>query len=554
MGGPDAGTAHLSLAPHRLLGFAFASADLLLEVEADDRISFAVGVVGTLAGGNEEALMGRSWTAFVDPRDQPLIHALFAGLNDAARQGPVIARQAAQPGREPAAFALSACRLPQNNGAISCALTRASGAALAKGPSGLHDKASFETLTQGLFETAKATGQELELAFVDMDGLTNAKRGLKAEDAAALDQKLAGALRAQSHGGAAAAAFSDERFALVRARAEGGEPLASRLQRLIADDVDVRPSSTAIALAGEATPSQVVRAIRIALDDFIKDGVSAVAPVSLTEAVNRSVRKTMEKVDALSTTVAERRFKLAYQPVVALKTGELHHHEVLVRFGDDASPFPMIRMAEELDLIADLDLAITEQAVARMQTDLACKLAVNVSGRTITNSEFVAGALSMIAKSKTPLKNRLLFEITESAAIDNLGVADRHIQALRQAGCVICLDDFGAGATSLSYLQQLTLDIVKIDGAYIRDLQHGGRESTFIRHLVGMCSELKVKTLAEMVETAQVEDAVRRAGVDFAQGWLYGAAAETPQKPPGRSSTPAAPVAARRMGARESWS
>ena len=78
------------------------------------------------------------------------------------------------------------------------------------------------------------------------------------------------------------------------------------------------------------------------------------------------------------------------------------------------------------------------------------------------------------------------------------------------------------------HLQQLTLDLLKIDGRYIRDLQHGGREATFVKHLVNMCAELKVRTLAEMVENAEAEDAVRKAGVDYAQGWLYGRASEKP--------------------------
>lgn len=90
---------------------------------------------------------------------------------------------------------------------------------------------------------------------------------------------------------------------------------------------------------------------------------------------------------------------------------------------------------------------------------------------------------------------------------------------------------------------------MKIDGRYVRDLQHGGRESTFIKHLVTMCAELKVRTLAEMIETTSVEDAVRRAGVDYGQGWLYGAAAETLQGPTARPG----PSAARRVGSRESW-
>ena len=96
---------------------------------------------------------------------------------------------------------------------------------------------------------------------------------------------------------------------------------------------------------------------------------------------------------------------------------------------------------------------------------------------------------------------------------------------------------------------------VKIDGRYIRELQHGGRESTFIRHLVRMCAELKVRTIAEMVENAAAEDAVRRAGVDFAQGWLYGAPGEIPVQHPAPVAAVAAArrPAARRVGSVDSW-
>jgi EAL domain-containing protein (putative c-di-GMP-specific phosphodiesterase class I) len=186
----------------------------------------------------------------------------------------------------------------------------------------------------------------------------------------------------------------------------------------------------------------------------------------------------------------------------------VHHHEVLVRFGDNQSPFPMIRMAEELDLIEPLDIAVVEQTIERLAANPALKLAANISGRTITSSAFVETVKKMLA-AKPNASGRLLFELTESAAIDDMALADRHLQALRGEGCLVCLDDFGAGAASLAYLQQLSLDIVKIDGRYIRELQHGGRESTFIRHLVFMCGELGVKTLAEMVESAQAEEAVR---------------------------------------------
>jgi EAL domain-containing protein (putative c-di-GMP-specific phosphodiesterase class I) len=290
-----------------------------------------------------------------------------------------------------------------------------------------------------------------------------------------------------------------------------------------------------------------VRAIRYAMDDFLRAGVDGPPLASLSEAVSESVRHTLEKADALGAVVADRRFNLVYQPVVVLKTGEVHHHEVLVRFGDNASPFPMIRLAEELDLIEGLDLAILERAALEMMRDPALSLAVNVSGRSIVSPTFLTG-VALALKGKDKVLPRLMYEITESAAIEDLALADRNIQVLRAGGSQVCLDDFGAGAASLAYLQQLRLDVVKIDGRYIRELQHGGRESAFIRHLVGMCGDLGVKTLAEMVESPQNEEAIRAAGVDYAQGWLYGAPAEKPQQPKS-----AGPVAARRMGVKESW-
>ncbi len=538
----------MTFAPHRFLGFAFACADLMVEVGADERITFAVGAAATLTGNSETALVGRSWRQFVDNADQPVIEALFAGLEDGARQGPVLARLAPAADPTPRAFALSACRLPQNAGAISCALTRAkpmAGAASA----GLLDRAAFETITRSLVEGARGSGQALELAFLELDGLSRAANSLGPESAKALQSRVQGALRAQSHGGGAAADLGDDRFALVRTAGESPEVLTGRLSRLLAltaEVADVRVAARTLSFDGDIAPSKVVRALRFAVDDFLREGMEGSHLRSLTEAVEQSVRHTLNRANALGSVVANREFRLVYQPVVVLETGALHHHEVLVRFGDNASPFPMIRMAEELDLIEGLDLAILERACEVLVRDPALSLAVNVSGRSIVSQGFLDG-VDRILKGKRAIKPRLMFELTESAAIEDLAHADRNIQALRTGGSLVCLDDFGAGAASLAYLQQLRLDVVKIDGRYIRELQHGGRDAHFIRQLVKMCEELKVRTLAEMVETTQAAEAVRAAGVDFAQGWLYGAASSTPQPPI------VAKPAARRAGAVESW-
>ncbi|MGA0599424.1 EAL domain-containing protein [Caulobacter sp. KR2-114] len=538
----------MSFAPHRFLGFAFASADLLVEIAPDERISFAIGAANTLTGSSERALMGQSWRDFVDLADQPLIEALFAGLEDGARQGPVLARLTRRADGPARAFSISVCRLPQNEGVVSCALTRAR--PIAGAPSdGLLDRDAFETITKSLIESARTGGEDLELAFLEMDGLSRATRTMSPESARTFQTRLHGALRAQSHGGAAAADLGDDRFALLRNAGESAEALSNRVSRLIALGAElgeVRVAARSLAVDGDLAPNKVARAIRYAMDDFQRDGVAATQLSTLTDAVEESVRHTLEKASALGSAVANRQFSLVYQPVVSLESGELHHHEVLVRFGDSASPFPMIRMAEELDLIESLDLAILERACGELARDPKLRLAVNVSGRSIVSETYVA-AVERILSAQPALRPRLMYEVTESAAIEDLALADRHIQVLRQGGGEVCLDDFGSGAASLAYLQNLRLDLVKIDGRYIRELQQGGRETLFIRQLVNMCRELKVKTLAEMVETQTAAQAVRSAGVDYAQGWLYGAASPTPQPPISHAS------AARRKGVVSSW-
>ena len=546
------GAHRLSLPPQRLLGFAFASADLLLEMASDGRIALAIGASEALSGSAETDLVGRAWRDFIDPRDRMMVAALLNGLRDGGRGGPIVVGLAGETDGKRAA-SMTAFKMPGNGGAISCALSRAA----PKSSHDLHDKSGFEAATGALIEAARATGEELEMAFLEFGGLETLRDRLGPEAFMALERRLIGGLRAQSHGGSTAASLGSDRFALVRQKGDGVDALVQRLITGVTSDSASGLSANArlMSLQSTASPAQLARAIRYTLDNFIAEGVGDGSSLDLNDMVDRSIKKTLADVGVLGSAVNDKRFRLVFQPVVDLKAGSsLHHYEVLVRFGDSASPYPMIRMAEELDMIEPLDIAVVDETIARLAAEPDLKLAANVSGRTIISPAFIAAVRQMLAKSPN-VAGRLLIEITESAAIDDLALADRHLSALRQEGCMICLDDFGAGAASLAYLQQLTLDIVKIDGRYIRELQHGGRESTFIRHLVRMCAELKVRTIAEMVENAAAEDAVRRAGVDFAQGWLYGAPGEIPVQHPAPVAAVAAArrPAARRVGSVDSW-
>ena len=278
----------MQIAPHRLLGFAFALADLLVEVAPTGKITFAVGSAAVLAGDGERQLIGRSFMDYIEPDDQDLVWALINGSEGAARQGPTIARLAAAAAKDVRAFTISICKLPQNDGAISCALSRAAPPKLGKGEGGLHERGDFEGMTRTLMESARASGEELELSFVEMDGLTQAAKSLPEQTQTVLKSRIAGALRAQSHGGAAAAKLDEDRYALVRSAGESAEALTERLGRLISMTADLqgfKVAASSMALSGDASAAQIVKAVRYALDDFIEGGIEGAATGNLQDAV-----------------------------------------------------------------------------------------------------------------------------------------------------------------------------------------------------------------------------------------------------------------------------
>jgi len=202
-------------------------------------------------------------------------------------------------------------------------------------------------------------------------------------------------------------------------------------------------------------------------------------------------------------------------------------------------------------------MAMIETVIARLKEKeaSALKLAVNMSGRSLMSPQF-HDALMRVLKERAAPAGRLIFEVTESAALTDLDLADRHIQALRGAGYSVCLDDFGSGAASFPYLKMLTVDSVKIDGQYVRELTKSSREGEMIRHLVNMCRSLDVHTTAEMIEDLAVAEQLKELGVDYGQGFYFGRPEETPKAPTNAgklTGQSGVNLRARREGAKKTW-
>ena len=114
---------------------------------------------------------------------------------------------------------------------------------------------------------------------------------------------------------------------------------------------------------------------------------------------------------------------------------------------------------------------------------------------------------------------RLLVELTETSAVSDLHDAQRFIEALRQTGCLVCLDDFGTGFSSFAYLKHLRADVLKIDGLFIRDLPNDRDNQVFVKAIVDVARGMRKATIAECVEDAETLEMLRLFGVDMVQGY-----------------------------------
>jgi EAL domain-containing protein (putative c-di-GMP-specific phosphodiesterase class I) len=523
----------------QLLAFVFASADVVVEIDEGGRIGFATGAASRLTGRAAEALTGLHWRELVDPADAPLVEAALKSVRPGERRGPFNIGLIGSGGARPAS--LSLFQMPQRPGiAAAMSLRQPSVGRFKTDSAGLISREDFEQAASSLLQQAELAGVALSVDLLELTGLKAALGSLPTGEAEAVRRKVAAVLQAASYGGAPAAALGPESFAMLRAGQANLDSLLKHIQDVAGPGVGL--SSGALSLNPE-TPAEGLRAIRYALDRCLEEGPPAAA-ASFETALRKTVADTAKFKDSLKAG----RFELVYQPVVDLKTRRLHHYEALTRFGGDEGPAATIRLAEELGLVAELDITVIRTVAAALrEAPPEIRVAANVSAFSLMQPGFVQQVIQVSATSPS-LRPRLMLELTETHRLTDLETANGHIQGLREAGHVICLDDFGAGAASLDYLRQLEADIVKFDGRFVKSLGSSPRDAVMLKRLAELCRELGVSTVAEMIET---EDTAQRAlglGVVLGQGWLFGK--------PGPKPVPLAgpgPTAARRRGEVETW-
>jgi EAL domain-containing protein (putative c-di-GMP-specific phosphodiesterase class I) len=225
----------------------------------------------------------------------------------------------------------------------------------------------------------------------------------------------------------------------------------------------------------------------------------------------------------------EQSFVLHYQPIVSLHDGEVSHYEALVRLADDPSgqlvaPGRFLPAAERYGLIREIDRVVLAQAIellAGEHGELETRIAINCSSLSITDGGMLGEIERRLAHARVD-PARLVIEVTETAAISDMARARDFCAGVRELGCAVALDDFGAGFGSFQYLKHLPFEYLKIDGDFIRGLPSSPQDRLVVEALVGLARGMGKQTIAEYVGDAATVEVLHELGVDYAQGFEVG--------------------------------
>ena len=179
----------------------------------------------------------------------------------------------------------------------------------------------------------------------------------------------------------------------------------------------------------------------------------------------------------------------------------------------------VIPVAERLGLVRLLDHRVLELVVDEMVAAPTLRTSLNVSAASTTDPDWWSG-LSSLLRAHPGVAERLIVEMTESAAVQDIDETRGFVERVKDLGCRIAIDDFGAGYTSFRNLRKLGVDIVKIDGAFVHDMMRSEDDSAFVRTLIDLARRLKLTTVAEWVQDEEAARTLHAWGCDYLQGAL----------------------------------
>ncbi|WP_239988751.1 EAL domain-containing protein [Paramagnetospirillum kuznetsovii] len=539
------------------VAFAFAAADLLMESDHSGRIIFAIGASMSLVGRPARLLATMTLPELICPEDQSRASNALKRMAKGERVRHTLLHVALPDDGGSVPVALSGYPHPDHEGRLLLVLTHSGtimSPSIKRNEEGLLGREGFEALAGSLIkESAKDDDDSYRMTLLDLPELADLRTKVGAEATAGFINRFTEYLRQCSVGGDAAADLGDSKYGLIH----GPDVSSLDIEATIADlassvmGAKLHPSTTSVQFNTDGISSQeATSALIYTLNRFSQDSGATIQ--ELSKMAQPSLSLTVSKMREVKQTIGSGDFQLYFQPIVDLWSNAVHHFECLVRFGGSgASPYNTVVFAEDTGLVGELDLAILTRAIAFMREGVGAepsmRFAVNLSGRTLSSSS-LAGRLLRLIIGASDLRGRLLFELTESAAISDLVAVNAVIQEIRGRGHPVGIDDFGAGAAAFHYLRGLKVDHVKIDGSYVREASGKGDSLPFLRAITQLCRELKIATIAEHIEDEATANLLRVYNVRYGQGYFFGKPMQPSKKQPGNKAPWMTPVTQWRNG------
>lgn len=239
----------------------------------------------------------------------------------------------------------------------------------------------------------------------------------------------------------------------------------------------------------------------------------------------------MQWASRLTRALEKDQFTLYFQPIIPCANKSRHYTylEILLRLIDDdgtvIAPGAFLYAAEKYNMVSSIDRWVIEHSMAWLaETEKSdgrpITISINISGQTIGSPDMLKFIIDKMEETGAPAE-QIIFEVTETAAIENITSATSFMLTLRGCGFRFSLDDFGSGLSSFTYLKKLPVDFLKIDGAFVRDILSDPVDYAMVRSINELGQLLGKETIAEFVETTGLADELERMGVNYVQGYAF---------------------------------
>ncbi|WP_245593485.1 sensor domain-containing phosphodiesterase [Azospirillum halopraeferens] len=518
----------------RFVGFAFAAADLLIETDHDGTILFCAGARCRLTRGDVATLVGRNLADLVASTDRKYLRVLLDRVIEKTRIKPArVVFEGVDDQRFPAL--LGGCRLDSCPGSLFLTVLLASGphgphaASPGSGAGQLLDHHGFLSILEDRIVRAREKGLEHGLTLLLVEGMQAMVDSLPEGAAAEVRQGIDAYLRGISADGESAGQLSADRFGVIHASDVDCQEVQKHIAAIIEDAGGELPGGIRTwELELDETPldaADAARALVYTVQAFASAQGGEFTISSLEDGARRMMSDAVERIGQLRATIEKRDFVVVFQPIVALATETVHHLEALTRVDGMSSPIDFITFAEDVGLIYDFDLLLTQSVLDTLKAfhkePKLPDVAINLSAKTLMSPLFLK-QFQAVTEPYGALSRKLLIEVTETVVVTDIARLNDVLQKLRSSGFRICLDDVGSGSTSFQSLYGLQVDFAKIDGSFVRGAAGSQRDMAMLRSMVDVCQQLGLALIGEQVEEPEHARLLTDLGVGYAQGYLYG--------------------------------